>query len=381
MDINRWIKDHADDDVSRLRLRYHGDAELMDAVTQVECRRRCRSKLPELLKCDDFRFPSVLAAEQCTSELLARYHAGLVAEGARVLDLTCGLGVDAFTMARRVAEVTVVEIDPVKARCAGRNAAALGLNNVRVVCADAVEYVRTVDDGAFDAVYIDPARRGYGGRRLFSLTDCSPDVVALMSQLRRVARKVIVKASPMLDVAMVERQLPGCGVTVLGTPRECLEVVAELGGDVEAGAKAVTLGAFDHKKCDTASGPWLYELWPAEMKLGRYAEIERKYDVTQISGQSHLFRSERFEESFPGNIYAVVAESDISKRSLAALRKQYPQLNVSARGVGMTSEELRRKVGVKDGGVMKLFGVSESDGRRRLILCSPVSATLGRSEG
>ncbi len=376
MDINRWIKDHAADDVCRLRLRYHGDARMMDAVTQIECRRRCRSKLPELLKCDDFRFPSVLAAEQCTSELLAGYHASLVAEGARVLDLTCGLGIDAFTMARRASEVTAVEIDPAKAECAAANASALALGNVHVVCADAVEYIETVAGGAYDAVFVDPARRGAGGRRLFSLADCSPDVVALLPQLQRVARKVIVKASPMLDVAMVERQLPGCAVTVLGTPKECLEVVAELGADVVAGAKAVTLGAFEHTAPQTAAREWLYELWPAEMKLGRYADIERRFGVTAISADTHLFRSANYVDTFPGNIYAVVAESDMSKRSLAELRRHCPQLNVSARGMGMTSDELRRKLGVKDGGLMKLFGVRDSAGRRKLLLCEPVSATL-----
>lgn len=55
-----------------------------------------------MLANDDFIFPTSLSAEQCTSELLARFHANLVPDNGVVLDMTCGLGIDAFHIAGKV---------------------------------------------------------------------------------------------------------------------------------------------------------------------------------------------------------------------------------------------------------------------------------------
>ena len=82
------------------------------AVMQIECRRRARGKIPELLAHREFVFPKPISAEQCTHELVARLHASLLSGAGSVLDMTMGLGVDAYYVSRRVGSVTAIELEP-----------------------------------------------------------------------------------------------------------------------------------------------------------------------------------------------------------------------------------------------------------------------------
>lgn len=96
-----WITAHSGDDTARLRLRHAGDPGMAHAIMQIECRRKAARKLHDTLRNDGFVFPTALSAEQCTSDNIAAYHASLIAPGETVLDMTAGLGIDAFHMARR----------------------------------------------------------------------------------------------------------------------------------------------------------------------------------------------------------------------------------------------------------------------------------------
>ena len=61
-----WIRDHASDDVAKLRLKY--GKEYGGAITQIECRRKFGKKLEQTLTSfPDFYFPSVLAGEHSST--------------------------------------------------------------------------------------------------------------------------------------------------------------------------------------------------------------------------------------------------------------------------------------------------------------------------
>lgn len=227
--LPQLIADNINENADRLRLKYHGNLLMQQAITQIDCRRRCATKLPEALSHSDFMFPSTIAAEQCTSEVIARFHASLIAEGETVVDMTCGLGIDTFAIARRAAAVTAIEIDEAKAECAVHNARVMGLDNVSIVDGDSVAWLNDFT-GHVDTIFVDPARRDSMGKRVFGLADCLPDVTALLPRLRQVCDKVIVKASPMLDIKHTIHSLDGA-VThcyVIGTTTECKELVTVL---------------------------------------------------------------------------------------------------------------------------------------------------------
>ena len=70
-----WVEAHISDRPDALRLAVHGRSDGIDyeaAITQIECRRKFAAKLQQTLAAfPRFYFPSVLAGEQATSDLLA----------------------------------------------------------------------------------------------------------------------------------------------------------------------------------------------------------------------------------------------------------------------------------------------------------------------
>ena len=187
-------------------------------ATQVKYLQRARRKLPSYAAAECILPPR--AYEQSSSEAVAAVKR---LSGDRLLDLTCGLGVDSFLLARRFREVVTVERDPVLADIARENFRRLGVERVRVEHASAEEYLAGCRE-RFDWVYVDPDRRDAAGRRQVRLEDCSPDVLALRGRLNEVADRLCVKCSPLFDVDEAFRLLPGCRVEAVSAGDECKEL-------------------------------------------------------------------------------------------------------------------------------------------------------------
>lgn len=158
-------------------------------ATQVKYLARAERKLPTYAAAQCILPPR--AFEQASSEACAAHKC---IGGDSVLDLTCGLGVDALFLSRRFRRVVTLERDPVLARIAAENFARLGAGNVEVVAAPAEEYL-TREGLRFDWVYADPDRRDGDGRKLVRLEDCSPDILALRPLIDRVAPRLCLKNS------------------------------------------------------------------------------------------------------------------------------------------------------------------------------------------
>ncbi|WP_415647328.1 THUMP-like domain-containing protein [Stackebrandtia soli] len=117
--------------------------------------------------------------EQASRRVVADRRARLFVEnGARVVaDLCCGIGADAFALARVGLDVEAVDADAGTAALAAANASAIGLaDRLRVHHGDALHF----DLSAVDSVFCDPARRK-DGRRVFDPRDYSPPLDAVWS--------------------------------------------------------------------------------------------------------------------------------------------------------------------------------------------------------
>ena len=77
------------------------------------------------------------------------------------------------------------------------------------------------------------------------------------------------------------------------------------------------------------------------------------------------------ELSHFGKFYEVVEELPFSSSVIRELGRRYPVAEVTARGVQLSSEDLRRRLGVKPGGPVHIFACS-LDGERRIIVCEKV---------
>ncbi|MGN1239050.1 MAG: hypothetical protein ACI4UW_09000, partial [Muribaculaceae bacterium] len=206
----RFIREHIDDDVNKLRLKRCPQAEFdVDfAITQIECRKRIRRKLPEIYDDGRFLFPSLLSTEQATCETIARYHAAIVGEVDCVLDMTAGLCIDDYYIANVAKHVVSIELNETIAAVSRYNMSRLR-SNIEVVQGNSIDYITSECVGRrFDAVFVDPARRASNQSRVYGLADCEPDILSLLPALSRITPILYVKASPMLDVTQVLRDVP-----------------------------------------------------------------------------------------------------------------------------------------------------------------------------
>lgn len=192
------------------RLRRSYDAALVAAaLTQIELRRRARTKFGATA--DRLYFTSD-GLEQASHPAVAGSRAdraGGIASS--VLDLCCGIGAD--LMAFRAAGLTArgIDRDPLAVAVAVANGAALGLPG-EVRCADAT----TVDRSREHLTFVDPARRGAGGRT-FDPAAYSPPWSFVEEVLRGPA---VAKVAPGIPHALVPAGVEAEWVSVDGAVKE-----------------------------------------------------------------------------------------------------------------------------------------------------------------
>ena len=403
--------------LTSVRQQFGADAERVIATLAV--RKKLKDKVPQWFAEPSLVYPKPLAGEQCSSSATAFYKASLLQELAasagkdslRVADLTGGLGVDAWAFSQVATEVLYNEMDADLADAARHNFAALGRSNIRVSCAEITADSLSAVLGNFapDVIFLDPARRSASGQKVFRLADCSPDLIALKDSLLRLCPTVLVKVSPMADIAQLGRELGDClqAVHVVAVGDECKELLLLLQrpGDpvrlaVHIGRYAVQLPAawsgsrmlreaFFQVLCDEehpAGGQrearyladeaelkaarWLFVPGPALTKAGAFNLPCRQFGLTKLGRSTHLYCSapdnpaancrldaEREAAlSRWGKVYEIEAVVPFDKAGMREVALRCPQADVTARNFPLTSEALRKKLGVKEGSGIHLFG-------------------------
>ena len=246
-DVRQAIKENLERDPLRIAL----DGKLpyaREVATQVKYLQRAKRKLPRLYAACGI-IPQ-RAFEQSSSEECA---SAKRIEGESLLDLTCGLGMDAAALAGRFRRVVALERDQVLASVTRENMRRMGIENVEVVNTSAEEYLAHCEEH-FDWIYVDPDRRTDKGERVFKLEDCSPNVLALMPHIKRVGDHLAIKNSPLFDVEEAFRLFPDGSVEVVSLHDECKEVMIYLGGgEPTLSATAVGRGRVEFRRAELAS--------------------------------------------------------------------------------------------------------------------------------
>ena len=316
--LKAFIASHTAEEAEKLLLaaaRYPG-IDVPFAVEQLTARRQVRDKLPAWHANHDIIYPSRLAAEQCSSEATARYKQHLL-RGTSCCDLTGGLGADAFYFAAAIPEVTYIERNPEYCEAARHNFAVLHADNIRVRQADVRDIAAQLHAGT---CYIDPARRSEGNKRLFALEDCEPDILQLKTTLLQRCERLIVKISPMADIAETLRLLPETReIHIVETRNECKELLFVLEqhpaplppGEVPLHAATLspgtppeiftfTLQEEREAPLETTErvGSYLYEPHAALLKSGAFKTLALRYGLRKLHRHSHLYTSDTLRADF-----------------------------------------------------------------------------------
>lgn len=358
------------------------------AITQISCRKKFQHKIPTLLAHRNFIFPKSLSGEQCSHEMLAKFHATLFNSDDTVLDLTAGLGVDGYFIGNTAKKITLIERDKEIFEATNFNLNNL-LNNATVINCDAESFI-SKNAEHFDKVFIDPARRSDNNKRLFAISDCSPNVIELMPKLAKITKTLIIKASPMLDISKSIADLQNVShVYVLSVNNECKELVFVVNFSQKTAVPAITAvdfsknvkyelnnnsnSEFEIEYDSPTAGKLLFEPNASIMKAQIFNALSEKYSLKWIHKNSHIFLSDYPIDAFPGRVFEIKEVIDFKDSEVKHLNKRYKKLNISVRNFKLSAENLKKRLKVSDGGEFYLFGTTTHDEKMKLIITKKVN--------
>ena len=350
---------------------------------QIRARQKAKHKLPTWCDNAQLIFPAALSVEQASSELTAHYKASLL-DSPTIIDLTGGMGVDAWAFAGVAQQVFYVERDATLAQIAAYNFEMLKLTNVQVQAEDALVFCQqNVSNHSETTIYIDPHRRGSANQKLVKMADYEPNVVQHLDLLMQQAQRVVVKVSPLLDLTQAQRDLPNISqIHVVAVDNEVKEVLLV----IERPATPVRFFAvnlsnthpkhifeFDPALEKTTEATYsfplksLYEPNAAILKAGAFKTVAARFGIFKIGLHSHLYTSEHLVKAFAGRIFEVMA---VCKADPKELREYLPagKANLTVRNFPMKTDDLIYKLGLKDGGDVYLLATTLHNGDKRLIV-------------
>lgn len=391
MNVSEFINLHKSEDVRQLAFlaAKFPDIDMPWALDQIRGWQIARSKLPSWAEIEGMIYPPHISMEQCSSESTAMYKASVCERlqnesGDRMpllIDLTGGFGVDFSFMCRNFEKAVYVERQLHLCDIAKHNLALLRMHHADVKCGDGVDYLHSMK--AENAViYLDPARRDINGAKTYAIEDCTPDVVELCDELVEKASVVIIKLSPMLDWhAAVEKLKYVTEVHVVSVDNECKELLLIMRKDAQHPVKlfcvnnedvfittqeqsnvAVLPIPIDEAKC-------LYEPNASIMKAGCFNQMVSRYNVSIIGKNSHLFISNDEIDDFPGRRFHIISISSFNKKELKQKLKGVEQANITVRNFPLSTDQLRKRLKIKDGGDLYIFATTVRNDQHALIIC------------
>ncbi len=483
MTTAEFIQEYREKDTRQLALQSarFPDVDMPYALDQIKGWQAARRKLPTWAACDGIVYPPHLSMEQCSSEPTAQYKLNLAMEWARrvesselrvesleggvesselrvesselrvesseegvdnsseqpatlnsqlstlnchassMTDLTGGFGVDFSFTSCAFASATYVERNAQLCHMVEHNLPLLGIDNAKVVCADAVDYLSTLDMQTM--IFLDPARRDQHGAKTVMLADCTPDVVQLLPQLLKKSRFTMLKLSPMLDWHKAVEDLQGTvrEVHIVSVGGECKELLLVLSeeiesklkvfcADLEAGGSSLSGGSSSsscsscsslssepsfprtpsspsapshaslfvyapgasrpapNSKFKTQNSKFLHEPNASIMKAGCFDELAAAYGVSPVSRNSHLFLSAEPVDGFPGRSFSIERVTTLNKRELRQALAGIEKANIATRNFPLSVAELRKRLKLKDGGDVYIFATTTAEDEHLLLI-------------
>ncbi|MFJ3442858.1 methyltransferase domain-containing protein [Streptomyces sp. NPDC086081] len=327
------------------RLRREHPAELVSAALgQARLRQRAAVKFGAEDAGRMFFTPN--GVEQSTRASVAAYRARRLADSGvtSVADLCCGIGGDAIALARAGIRVLAVDRDPLTAAAARANAGALGLTDlIEVREAD----VTQVDTAGYDAVFVDPARRG-GRGRIFDPEAYSPPLSWAVSAARR-APHAALKVAPGIPHEAVPEEAEAEWISDGGDLKE-----AVLWFGTEPGAVRATLLPGPRTLLSRGlpdpgvrpPGRYLYEPDGAVIRAHLVAEVADRVGGGLLDATIAYVTADTLRPTPYATAYEITDHLPFNVKRLKALlrEREIGTLTVKKRGSAVEPEELRRKV-------------------------------------
>jgi hypothetical protein len=401
---------------------------LYEIANQYISRQKAKHKLPTWFANQNVIFPPILSVEQASSEITANYktkiffdfitfinseanagrqfHCGLNPVSVEIsinlqpkstkqtcIDLTGGMGLDSFALSNVFDKVIYVEQNPFLCEIAKYNFEVLGQKNIEVINENSTSLNQSFFSHSSN-FYLDPHRRDSAKNKVFKIEDCEPNILAI----KHLFENYMVKFSPMLDIKLALEQLGGTPlqnisqVHVVAVENEVKELLFLGKKTVEKAERYPTVihcvnflpnhdkqtFKFDYESEQKArinySKPskYIYEPNATILKAGAFKSIANYHNINKLAPSSHLYTSDVLVENFAGRSFICEAVCKFDKKEILA---QLPdnQANISTRNFPLKPEEIKKKLGLRDGGEYYLFATENYEKQKIVLICKKVT--------
>lgn len=385
-DIQDYINKQLQADCSKLALQKNPFPEVpwLDIIQQIQSKQKCFGKLPTWYQTTNLIYPVKLSIEQSSSELTAQYKSTLI-NGNTLLDLTGGMGVDAYYFAKRFNHVTHCELSAALSASVQHNFSEFGLEQVDFVVGDSLNYLQQTNR-QYDCIYVDPSRRNEAKGKVFLLEDCLPNVPEHLSELFAYTSTILVKTAPILDLSSGLKSLQNVQqIHIVAVDNEVKELLWLLQKDsdclptihcVNLTKNDSTPVVFEWNSAETCAFSlpknYLFEPNSAIMKSGKFAAVANKFGLSKLHEHSHLYTHDSILP-FPGRIFTIEICLPYSKQTMQKLG--LTKANISTRNFPDSVEEIRKKWKIKDGGSSYCFFTTDLNNQKIVLLCSKQNLT------
>lgn len=323
--------------------------------------------------------------EQATPERVARHKAQRFCGS--VIDLCCGIGMDAVALAGspRVSGVTAVDLSPAACLMAGFNADVYEVGDrMTTIEGDARDFLLAGDA----LVHIDPDRRPSGDRRVRRLEDYQPDLAFLQGLAVR-ARGGAMKVSPASNFG---GKFPGCEIELVSLAGECKEATVwfgELRSEASFRATLLPSGETLIDDPEQMTGElhslkrYLYDPDPAVVRAGLVDVLAERLGLQRLDDAEEYLTGESLVESNFVTPFEVREELPNNDREIRRFFRtsDIGQLEVKCRHIPIRADDVRRRLPLpgSEPGVLVYARIA---GRARALVCRRVPPPVGlRQDG
>jgi hypothetical protein len=376
-EVQQFILDHEQDDEKKLILKHRTIHHVPSSIIaeQISGRKKAKTKLPLYYKSAGIVYPPGLNLEQSSSEETAVFKTRALNSNAgkdKILaDLTGGFGIDSYFFSNVFKKVHYIEPNASLLSFARHNHQILQAKNIEYSNAIAEDFIKSYPN-KLDCVFVDPSRRNKSNQKVFKLSDCEPDIPALLSDIFQKTDYLLIKTSPLLDIQQGIKELKHVEkVWIVSVDNECKELLflCRKGFDAEPKIIATNLhtdqlpfefSLSEEKETVTKfSEPltYLYEPNASILKAGAFKFVGEKFSLFKLHVSTHLYTSRELIQNFPGRTFKMIRPVKPDPKTLKEIFVE-GKANVITRNYPLSPEELKKKTKLKDGGELYLIGFS-----------------------
>lgn len=384
-EVQAFIQSNLNSDIAKLAFKgssFKG-ITIQELINQIISKQKCQEKLPTWFNTPFIYYPTKLSIEQTSSEITAKYKASLIS-GNSIIDVTGGFGVDSYYFSNQFNEVTHCEINKELSAIAAYNFQLLQ-KQISCVPVDGIDFIKS-STKKYDWIYIDPSRRNDSKGRVFKLTDCEPNVPALLDDLFTYSSNILLKLSPLLDITAVINDLKSVSdLYIVAVHNEVKELLAVLKNGFTKkitihtiNIKSETSQLFSFDLNESINEPkfsnaltYLYEPNKAIYKAGCFNLIASKFDLLKISQNTHLYTGNNLI-SFPGSTYKVIHQVTYNYRKLKELLPNSKAI-IKIKNFKDDLKAIKKKMKIVDGNEFYLFFITDFNEKPIILITKRIN--------